>query len=110
MKFWAVLALAAAAAAKKGESQDTKYEIDKLQALVDNKKTLFDSLEATLRRASESDGAAAEEAKPDADSDAVVDISSDKPGGEKKKKKKKKDSDADADAAEAAPALSLIHI
>ena len=104
MRLWAALALAAAAAtAKKTESsqQDTKYEIDKLQALVDNKKTRFDSLEATLRRASESDGAAAEDAKPDADSDAVVDISSDKPGGEKKKKKKK---DADADAAEAAPA------
>ena len=65
MRLWAALALAAAlAAAKKTESsQDTKYEIDKLQALVDNKKTLFDSLEATLRRASESDGAAAEEAK-----------------------------------------------
>jgi len=65
MRLWAALALAAAlAAAKKTESsqgsQDTKYEIDKLQALVDNKKTLFDSLEATLRRASESDGAAAE--------------------------------------------------
>ena len=89
MRLWAALALAAAlAAAKKTESsQDTKYEIDKLQALVDSKKTLFDSLEATLRRASESDGAAAEEAKPDADSDAVVDISSDKPGGEEKKKK-----------------------
>ena len=87
MRLWAALALAAAlATAKKTESsQDTKYEIDKLQALVDNKKTLFDSLEATLRRASESDGAAAEEAKPDADSDAVVDISSDKPGGEEKK-------------------------
>ncbi len=96
MRLWAALALAAAlAAAKKTESsQDTKYEIDKLQALVDNKKTLFDSLEATLRRASESDGAAAEEAKPD--SDAVVDISSDKPGGEEKKKKKKKGADADA--------------
>ena len=51
------------------------------------RKTLFDRLEATLRRASESDGAAAEEAKPDADSDAVVDISSDKPGGEEKKKR-----------------------
>ena len=62
MRLWAALALAALAAAKKGESsQDTKYEIDKLQALVDNKKTLFDSLEATLRRASESDGAAADD-------------------------------------------------
>ena len=77
MKLWVALALAAAAKA----AGDTTYEIDKLQALVDNKKTLFDTLEATLHRATQ------EEAPEPVD---------DK---KEKKKKKKKDSAADADAA-----------